>query len=339
LDVDDSYKELGLTAQASDAEVKAAWRRLAARWHPDRNRTPQALKKIQRINRALEEIRRARGDAPADAEPESGPQPSEPEPMNHTVELALEEAVAGCTREIRGELVDDCDECDGSGLEPQASSCEQCDGAGKIRKHLWFGWMPSTVECGACAGHGVTRHACGACEGSGKQAPKKYHCSAQIPPGARSGDVLHAFARLQGQKQKVPCHVRVELRPHEFFIVQADGTVKCEIPVDGFAWVANRWIEVPTPSGLRQMRLRRGHLVYRIRGKGLPSRESGSAADCLVTVVPLFPEELSREQEAQIDSLIATNSKARGTVAGKRVAAWNQVAQRWDAKWGEKAGV
>jgi len=48
--------------------VKAAWRRLSARWHPDRNDSPQALRKIQRINRALEEIRRARGEPEAESE-------------------------------------------------------------------------------------------------------------------------------------------------------------------------------------------------------------------------------------------------------------------------------
>ena len=48
--LDDSYHELGLAPGSSDAEVKAAWRRLSARWHPDRNDSPQALRKMQRIN-------------------------------------------------------------------------------------------------------------------------------------------------------------------------------------------------------------------------------------------------------------------------------------------------
>jgi hypothetical protein len=60
LNVEESYSELGLDPDCSDAEIKTAWRRLAARWHPDRNASPQALRKIQRINRAVEEIRRAR---------------------------------------------------------------------------------------------------------------------------------------------------------------------------------------------------------------------------------------------------------------------------------------
>jgi molecular chaperone DnaJ len=327
LDVDDSYKELGLTAGASDAEIKAAWRRLAARWHPDRNHTPQALKKIQRINRALEEIRKSRGNGIAGQE-EHGARPRRT--IDHTVALTLEEAITGCAKDIQGEVVDECVECGGSGVEAHVRPCHECDGAGRIRRHLWFGWMPSLAECSACAGHGVTRHACGACEGTGKQAPRKYHCHVQFPPGTREGDVVQALARVQGDSQKLAVQVRAELQPHELFELQADGTVTCEMPVDGFAWTANRWIQVPTPAGLRQMKLKRGHLVYRIRGEGFPRGEGGSAADCMVTVVPLFPEDFSQEQEALIDGLIATNSGARSTDAGTRMRGWNEVVGRWE---------
>ena len=109
----------------------------------------------------------------------------------------------------------------------------------------------------------------------------------------------------------------MELQPHEFFTAEADGTLKCELPVDGFAWMANRWIEVPTPRGLQQMKLRRGYLSYRIKDAGLPWASDAQAADCIVTVVPMFPQEFSREQEAAIDRLVASNSGAAGT-AGRR---------------------
>src|SRR6478735_6639118 len=112
--LDDPYHELGLPPDSSDAEVKAAWRRLSARWHPDRNDSPHALRKIQRINRALEDIRKARGEPEAEAEekPASACEPA----VEHTVRLTLEEVVTGCVREVRGEVVEDCAECEGTGL-------------------------------------------------------------------------------------------------------------------------------------------------------------------------------------------------------------------------------
>jgi DnaJ-class molecular chaperone len=332
MDVEDPYHELGLAPGCSDAEVKAAWRRLSARWHPDRNHSPQALRKIQRINRALEEIRRVRGEPAVEAEedPASAPEPT----VEHTVRLTLEEVVTGCVREVRGEVVDDCADCEGSGLQLHAAECRECGGAGHIRQHLWFAWVSSTAECSACQGHGKTRRACPACAASGKAPASKYRCRVQVAPGARAGDLLEVTARVQGRqhRHKLALRLRVELQPHEFFTAEADGTLKCELPVDGFAWIANRWIEVPTPRGLQQMKLRRGYLSYRIKGAGLPWAAGAEAADCIVTVVPLFPEELSRDQEAAIDRLVKSNSGAAGTVAGDRMAAWNQLLAGWQKR-------
>jgi molecular chaperone DnaJ len=332
LNVDDSYRELGLVPDSSDAEVKAAWRRLAARWHPDRNDSPQALRKIQRINRALEEIRRARGEDAADGQEVSSPEPA----VEHEVTITLEEVVTGCTRELRGQVVEDCGDCAGTGLQPQATECSECAGSGRVRQPLWFSWVASQVECSACQGHGRTRQGCSACAASGKAPARKYRCRVQVPPGARAGDRLDVTAQVTGRhrKHQLALRLRVDLQPHEFFAVEADGTVKCELPVDGFAWMANRWIEVPTPRGVQQMRLRRDYLTYRIKDAGLPWQPGDGTADCMVTVVPMFPEQFSPQQEAAIDRLVASNSGAGGTMAGDRLAAWKRGMESWQARLG-----
>lgn len=335
MNVEDSYRELGLTPDSTDAEVKAAWRRLAARWHPDRNASPHALRKIQRINRALEEIRRFRASAfgPITDFDAAGSGPARSAPartLQHGVRLTLEQALAGCVQEIEGELVEDCGACGATGLQKHASECRDCRGTGQARQPLWFSWAASGVKCKACHGSGSVRHACAACAGSGKAAARPYRCRARIPAGVREGDLLNVSASLQGRHagDKVALELRVELVPHEFFALDEDGTVRCELPVDGFAWVANRWTEVPTPSGLQQMRLKRGYHTYRIKGQGFPG-EDGERADCIVTVVPLFPEELSKAQEAQVDKLIAGNTGAAGSNAQRRTAAWQQAVKDW----------
>ena len=113
--------------------------------------------------------------------------------------------------------------------------------------------------------------------------------------------------------------------------------MKFEVPVDGFAWIANRWIEVPTPTGLQQMRLRRGHLSYRIKGQGF-LRKVRTACGLHRHVVPLFPEELSSKQEAQIDRLIATNSGRRRYGCWSSVVGWNQSLEKWQARLPPKSG-
>ena len=355
MDVTNSYSELGLTAASTDAEIKAAWRRLAARWHPDRNDSPAALRKIQRINRALEQIRNSRrGALETGGETDENP-PSENEPaaqtrekrnakpertLHHTVHLTLEEAVAGCVKVLQGELVDDCADCAATGLQRHANECRACGGAGQVRQPLWFGWASTLVECSGCRGRGVVRQPCCACDGTGKARTRNYRCRVTIPPGARDGDLLHfpGRAQSQGGQYREALSVRIQLQPHEFFELAEDGTVKCEIPVDGFAWIANRWVQVPTPTGLQLMRLRRGHLGYRIKGQGFPSEQSGPRGDCIVTVVPLFPEEFSSKQEAQIDRLIATNSRSGGTAAGSRISEWDQSLAKWQARLPPESG-
>ena len=326
--IDESYRELGLAPGSTDSQVKEAWRRLAARWHPDRNASPHALKKIQRINRALDEIRRAKGEDGSSAE---APAASPAGPVvEHTVHIRLEEACTGCIRELQGEVREECGECAGTGLHQRPSTCGDCGGSGSVRPHLWFSWLSGSTECGTCAGQGTRRLRCPACEGSGHARPRKYRCRVEVPAGARTGTLLSVRARVHGRSRhhEVDLRVRVELLPHALFTLQPDGNVHCEMPVDGFAWMAERWTEVPTPRGLQQMRLRRGFLSYRIKGQGLPAGEAQpAAADCMVTVVPLFPEELDARQQALVDKLVAGNTGAAATAAGQRMAQW-QAAMR-----------
>jgi DnaJ-class molecular chaperone len=104
------------------------------------------------------------------------------------------------------------------------------------------------------------------------------------------------------------------------------------VPVDGFAWVAGSWIAVPTPYGLRQMRLQRGALTYRVRGEGFPVASSGARGDCLVTVVPLFPAEWTSRQAALLDELIASNTGDAASDAGARAKVWARTLADWQAR-------
>jgi DnaJ-class molecular chaperone len=316
--IDESFRELGLSPGSNDTEVKEAWRRLAARWHPDRNTSPHALRKIQRINRAIEEIRQWRKSGFADLQQTAeSPADVAEESVEQQVSITLEEACAGCSRELHGEVVEECAECHGSGHEP-ASTCSRCHGSGRTGPSLWFPWLATSRECETCAGKGELHPICAACAGKGHGQPRRYRCRIDVPAGTRAGDVLHVHARVQGHRREHPLHLRVNvaLQPHAFFELETDGTVQCAVPVDGFAWMAERWVEVPSPRGLQQMRLRRNAVTYRLKGHGL------GGADCIITVDPMFPEELCADQQLLIEQLVAGNTGSRRTPAGKRMAAW-----------------
>jgi len=156
---------------------------------------------------------------------------------------------------------------------------------------------------------------CDACDGAGRHTAT-YRRSVCIPAGVRQADMLHAEHRAG------TIELRVELSAHKFFTLDDDAILRCEMPVDGFAWTASRWVDVPTLTGVQQMRLQRGHHVYRLRGQGFPSERGGARGDYVVTVVPTFPVSLSAEQEALVDQLIATP-------AGP-VRTWHRTLQAWD---------
>ena len=85
----DPHEELGLKADATLAQIKKAYRRLAAQWHPDRNADPQAVRRMQRINEAYrllcERVEVMADDAEAESpvEPDPPPQQASPPPNAH----------------------------------------------------------------------------------------------------------------------------------------------------------------------------------------------------------------------------------------------------------------
>lgn len=332
MQIDDPYRELGLTEEASDTEVKAAWRRLSARWHPDRNASPQAVQRIQRINRALEEIRSARGRAQGgpQAEPEAPADSggATEETFDHDITLSLEEAACGSTRTVQGEVLRPCTACEGRGEAAEPQTCAQCAGRGTVQS-IWLPWLAPPMRCDACEGHGTRVVPCACCQGSGRAAPVAYRSRLRIPPGVRDGHQLHARVKVKGGDEHLAVNVRVRVQAHDFMSLQEDGTILMEVPVDGFAWTAGRWIDVPTPHGMRQMRLQRGALTYRMKEAGFPARPSGPRADCLVTVVPLFPAEWTDQQQAYVDALVESNTGDASTDAGAKARSWEKQVAAW----------
>lgn len=349
---DNAFAELGLAPGASETEVKAAWRRLVSQWHPDRNDSARAVAKMQRINQALKTIR-LRGFG---AEPEragaDGSVPARPDEtrdkhdattasrkatdrqrrtISRKLKLTLEEAALGCTKVLRGKLTDTCSSCAGAGYQVLGGNCPQCQGSGAVKQRAWFGWPGTLAECGACRGGGIAKQPCPDCDGTGKSAARGYKITVRIPHGVRHGDLLHVGGhRTRADQMPGDLDIRVEVLDHEFFALDDDGSIRCELPVDGFAWVANRRVEVPTLTGLQALQLSRDRLSYRLKDQGFPVERRGPRGDQLVTVVPIFPKRLSTDQEILLDQLIATSSGRDGRAADARLDAWNKGLRAWE---------
>lgn len=337
-----AFAELGLAPDATEIEVKTAWRRLVSQWHPDRNDSAGAGAKIQRINHAFEAIRRsgfgAAGQQPPDAasrDDSAQTQPRQRRTIVRKVKLTLEEAALGCTRVLQGKVTDACSGCAGAGYRTRGTVCDRCAGSGGLRQRAWYGWIGTLAECGACHGSGMLRPPCPACEGTGKSAAGRYRFNVRIPHGVRSGDLLHVEGRRARPAEDCgdgdnDLELRVEVTDHKLFRLDDDGTIRCEIPVDGFAWIANRSIDVPTLAGVQRMPLNRDRLSYRLEGQGFPVTRRGPRGGQHVDIVPIFPERFSTDQEILLDQLIATSAGPDARAADDRLGAWGRELRAWE---------
>ena len=360
---DHAYTELGLAPGAPEPEVKAAWRRLASQWHPDRNRSTGAAGRMQRINAAFEALRRAgfpagaaaaaaqAAAAPAEASqaaqadqadqadqaaapdaPDSADAPDTPQPPRRTlrrqVRLSLEEAAFGCTRVLRGKERETCADCAGCGHLTPPPACGACNGAGQVRPAGWYGLFSPWRACAACQASGVLQQPCAGCAGTGQRDSAGYRVTVRLPPGVRNADEL----LVDGRRMR-PGHspgdllIRVQLMPHPIFELDADGSLRCTLPVSGFAWMAGRSVRVPTLGGLQDLVLDRERLDYCLPGEGFPASRRGPRGDLKLRIEPRFPPALSTDQQILLDQLVAT--AADGPAADPQLRAWQQVLRDW----------
>jgi molecular chaperone DnaJ len=344
MDTREAYQELGVDPSISDAELKTIWRRLVATWHPDRNAAVGASRRMQQINKAYQHIRQLRDgqiddtndDAQTGTQAKQRPASAPPEPDCHRrthvskVGLSMEEAILGCTRTLRGHFAHSCGACVGKGQRVLAKACITCRGSGAVRKAALFGWLWNDESCADCGGDGRHRESCDACGGTGEQTVS-YRRRVRIPAGVRDGHVLSVPASRHGDLE-IGLELEVKIEPHPLFTLDSDGLLRCEMPVNGYAWMTGRWVEVPTPTGMQQMRLNHNALAYRLGGQGFPTSLRGPRGDYFVKVFPAFPAQNDPTQEAILDQLIAKSNAALQADRSQPLGQWHRRLKRWNAK-------
>jgi len=136
---------------------------------------------------------------------------------------------------------------------------------------------------------------------------------------------------------EIGLELQVEIERHQFFTLDDDDVLRCEMPVNGYAWMAGRWVEVPTPSGTQQLHLSRDALVYRFRGQGFPSAVRGPRGDFHVKVVPVFPAQDDPVLEALLDQVIAKSTSTAQADQSHPLGQWQHRMKRWNSSKKEQA--
>ena len=340
----DYYEVLGVARNASDEELKKAYRRCAMKHHPDRNpgdaAAEAAFKECKEAYEVLSDAGKRRAyDAHGHAAFEhgmdggGGPGPDMGDifgdifgsifggaggpraarrgaDIGYVMELDLEEAVAGIEQRIEIPTLSECGHCHGSGSEDgKVESCNTCHGRGQVR--FQRGIFTMQQACPECGGRGqVVHNPCRECHGAGRIEGEKV-LSVKIPAGVDSGDRI----RLTGEGEAGPpgtppgdLYVEVRVREHDIFRRDGDD-LHCEVPIRISQAALGDVVNVPTLDGEAEIRIpaeTQAGKVFRLRGKGVKSVRSRSAGDLYCRVVVETPVNLTAEQRELLERFEAT---------------------------------
>src|SRR5690625_2608151 len=266
----DYYEILGVSKDVSAADLKKAYRRVAMKYHPDRNPDDKTAEdRFKEASEAYEVLsddqKRAAydqfGHAGVGGAAGGGPAggaggfgdifgdifsdifgggmggrggPARGADLRYDLELDLETAIAGDTVQIRIPALEECDACDGKGAEPGSpvDECPTCQGVGQVR--IQQGFLSIQQTCPDCRGRGkVMRNPCKKCRGEGRVQTSKT-LSVKVPPGVDNGDRIRLSGEGEAGEHGGPSgdlYVQINVKPHELFV--RDGNhLRCTVPVD-----------------------------------------------------------------------------------------------------------
>ncbi|MYF27444.1 MAG: molecular chaperone DnaJ [Gammaproteobacteria bacterium] len=283
----DYYEVLGVDHGASEADVKKAYRRLAMKYHPDRNPDDaDAEERFKEASEAYEILadteKRERydryghagvegmasgfdgfsgnfsdifsdvfGDLFSAGRGRSRSSVQRGGDLRYSLEITLEQAVVGDTVEIRVPSLHLCGDCDGTGATAGTSpvDCPSCGGTGQLR--VSQGFMAFQQTCPRCRGVGkVIKDPCRACNGGGR-VERRETLSVKVPPGIDDGDRLRLTGKGDaGMHGGPPGDLYVQFSVAEHPIFERDGrNLYCDVPLSFVDAVLGGEIDVPTLDG------------------------------------------------------------------------------------------
>ena len=340
----DYYEILGVERSADEREIKKAYKRLAMKFHPDRNPdNPESEEKFKEAKEAYEILSDAQKRAAYDKFGHAGVDPNQAGPggfgggadfgdvfgdifgdifgggrrsqraargadLRYNMELTLEEAVRGVSKEIKVPTLVECDECHGSGARTgtSAQTCPTCHGSGQVQMRQ--GFFAVTQACPHCHGKGkIITDPCRKCHGDGR-VQKTKTLSVKIPAGVDTGDRIRLAGEGEAGEFGAPAgdlYVQVHVKDHPIF-VRDGNNLYCEIPISFTTAALGGEVAVPTLDGRLMLKIpseTQSGRMFRLRGKGVRSLRSGAEGDLLCKAVVETPVKLSDEQKELLKQL------------------------------------
>jgi molecular chaperone DnaJ len=292
----DCYDILGVSSNASEEEIKKAYRQMALRYHPDRNPDDKdAEERFKEAAEAYEILRDPNKREIYDAYGYDGlkstgfqgfrgfddifssfsdifedffgfsPRSSRRgathgADLRYDLKITLLDAARGKETEIDVVKKGRCEQCDGTGAQPgsEPQVCPQCHGRGQVNRS--HGFFTISTTCSYCRGEGrVITNPCKSCGGAGL-VRQKTKVSLQSPPGVDTGSRL----RLRGEGEKGArggpagdLYVIIYVEPHEFFDREGDDII-WQVPISFTIAAMGGEIDVPTLDGTKTIQIPKG---------------------------------------------------------------------------------
>ena len=350
------YEVLSVERTANDGDLKTSYRKLAMQFHPDRNSGDKdAEVKFKEVSEAYEILKdpdkraaydrfghaafeHGMGGGPAGFGTEFGTTFSDlfegifgmssgrgrgtgrerGADLRYNMEIALQEAYAGKTAQIRIPTSVTCETCSGSGARPgtKPKVCAMCGGQGKVRHAQGFFTLERT--CPNCHGRGQSIDSpCASCAGSGR-VTRERTLSVNIPPGVEDGTRIRLAGEGEAGVRGGPpgdLYIFLSMASHPFF--QREGAdLHCRVPVSMVTAALGGDFEVPTiDGGKTKVKVPEGTHSgrrFRLQGKGMPVLRTRQNGDMYVQVVVETPQKLTKKQRdllAEFDRLSSTETQ------------------------------
>jgi len=230
------------------------------------------------------------------------------EDLRYDIEITLEEAVRGVTKDIQIATLVHCDHCDGSGAEKgsKVETCPTCHGHGRVRRQQ--GFFVTEQMCPTCHGTGKKiEKPCKKCHGDGR-VHKNESLSVKIPAGVDTGNQLRLAGKGAAGENSAPAgdlYVVIHVKDHHIF--ERDGSnLYCEVPISFTMAALGGEIDVPTLDGRVKLKIPEGTQtgkMFRMRGKGITAMRSGYAGDLICKIIVETPVKLTEEQKELLRKL------------------------------------
>ena len=343
----DHYQVLGVSRDATAEEIKRAYRKLARELHPDVN--PEEGERFKEVTVAYEVLsdpqKRQMYDLGGDpfsgggfnsaagfgfgdivdaffGGGSRGPRPRTRRGQDALIriQVSLEEAAFGTTRELNVDTAVRCGVCDGSGTAQGASiiNCSMCHGRGEIQsvQKSFIGQVMTTRQCPQCQGFGTLNpHPCAECAGDGRVRTRST-VTVNVPPGVEGGTRI----QMTGQGEVGPgggpagdLYVEIIEIAHPLFQRHGDQLhANLKLPMTAAALGAT--IDVETIDGTEAITVKPGTQsgeTVVLRHLGMPRLRGHGRGDLIVHLEVQTPTDLTTEQKDLLNQLAAIRGEEK----------------------------